>query len=110
MTTPLLKNSASLQDLLQPATRMLTDAGIPDGRREAETLIAHALSCARLDLYRAGLQAYRDHRFTEAMTQFERALTHRDDGPARVYFRRARTFARNPPPEEWDGVHDLVLK
>ena len=55
MTTPLLKNSASLQDLLQPATRMLTDAGIPDGRREAETLIAHALSCARLDLYRAGL-------------------------------------------------------
>jgi release factor glutamine methyltransferase len=42
-----------LQDLLQTATRALTDAGIPDGRREAETLIAHCLNCTRLDLYRA---------------------------------------------------------
>ena len=44
-----------LQDLLQTATRALTNAGIPDGRREAETLIAHILNCTRLDLYRADL-------------------------------------------------------
>ncbi len=42
-----------LQDLLQTATRALTDAGIPDGRREAETLIAYLLNGTRLDLYRA---------------------------------------------------------
>jgi release factor glutamine methyltransferase len=42
-----------LQTLLQTATRALTEAGIPDGRREAETLIAHLLNCTRLDLYRA---------------------------------------------------------
>lgn len=42
-----------LQNLLQTATRALTEAGIPDGRREAETLIAHLLNCTRLDLYRA---------------------------------------------------------
>jgi len=42
-----------LQDLLQTATRALTGAGIPDGRREAETLIAHLLDRPRLDLYRS---------------------------------------------------------
>lgn len=42
-----------LQNLLQTATRALTEAGIPDGRREAETLIAHLLNCSRLDLYRS---------------------------------------------------------
>ena len=41
------------QDWLQTATRTLTEAGIPDGRREAETLIAHILNRPRLDLYRA---------------------------------------------------------
>jgi len=42
-----------LQDRLQAATRTLTEAGIPDGRREAETLFAHILNRPRLDLYRA---------------------------------------------------------
>jgi release factor glutamine methyltransferase len=42
-----------LQDWLLTATRTLTEAGIPDGRREAETLIAHILNRPRLDLYRA---------------------------------------------------------
>ncbi len=42
-----------LQNLLQTATRRLTEAGISDGRREAETLIAFILNCTRLDLYRA---------------------------------------------------------
>ncbi|HET6465712.1 MAG TPA: peptide chain release factor N(5)-glutamine methyltransferase [Nitrospiria bacterium] len=42
-----------LQDWLQTATRILTEAGIPDGRREAETLIAHIMNRPRLDLYRA---------------------------------------------------------
>ncbi|MBI3596617.1 MAG: peptide chain release factor N(5)-glutamine methyltransferase [Nitrospirae bacterium] len=41
------------QDLLRTATRALIEAGIPDGRREAETLIAHILNRPRLDLYRA---------------------------------------------------------
>jgi release factor glutamine methyltransferase len=42
-----------LQDWLLSATRTLTEAGIPDGRREADTLIAHILNRPRLDLYRA---------------------------------------------------------
>jgi release factor glutamine methyltransferase len=42
-----------IQGFLQTATRRLTDAGIPDGRREAETLIAFILNCTRLELYRA---------------------------------------------------------
>jgi release factor glutamine methyltransferase len=42
-----------LQELLRTATHRLTEAGIPDGRREAETLIAETLTCTRLDLYRA---------------------------------------------------------
>jgi release factor glutamine methyltransferase len=53
MTIRLKKNSLSLQELLRTATHVLTEAGIPDGRREAEALIAHFLTCTRLDLYRA---------------------------------------------------------
>lgn len=41
-----------IQDLLQTATRSLTDAGIPDSRREAESLIGHILGRTRLELYR----------------------------------------------------------
>jgi release factor glutamine methyltransferase len=41
-----------IQDLLQTATRSLTEAGIPDGRREAESLIGHVLGRTRLELYR----------------------------------------------------------
>jgi len=41
------------QGFLQTAARRLTEAGIPDGRREAETLMAFVLNCTRLDLYRA---------------------------------------------------------
>jgi release factor glutamine methyltransferase len=41
-----------IQELLQTATRSLTEAGIPDGRRETEALIGHILRRTRLDLYR----------------------------------------------------------
>lgn len=42
-----------VQDILQAATHSLTNAGIPDGRREAEAVIGHILGRTRLDLYRA---------------------------------------------------------
>jgi release factor glutamine methyltransferase len=41
-----------IQGILQTAADRLTDAGIPDGRREAEALIAFILNCTRLELYR----------------------------------------------------------
>jgi release factor glutamine methyltransferase len=41
-----------IRDLLQNATQRLTDSGIPEGRREAEAILAHALECKRLDIYR----------------------------------------------------------
>ena len=41
------------QNVLKMATRALTDAGLPEARREAETLLAHVLGRTRLDLYRS---------------------------------------------------------
>jgi len=44
--------SRGIREILQDATRQLTDADIPDGRREAEVIMAHVLKKERLDLYR----------------------------------------------------------
>jgi len=41
-----------IRDLLQDATQKLTDSGIPEGRREVEAILVHALRCERLDIYR----------------------------------------------------------
>ena len=42
-----------IQTLLRAASSSLTRAGIPDSRREVETILAHVLGLTRLDLYRA---------------------------------------------------------
>ena len=49
-----------LDACLRTAGLRLRAAGISDGRREAEWLLAHALGCSRLDLYRSNRTAATD--------------------------------------------------
>lgn len=49
-----------------------------------------------------GYEAYRARRFDDAARRLEAGA--RADGPSRVFFERCRTFLREPPPDDWDGV------
>jgi adenylate cyclase len=58
-----------------------------------------------LSSYGAGLEAYRQQRWDDALGLFAecRALAP-DDGPALTMAARARIYQATPPPEDWDGV------
>jgi len=58
----------------------------------------------RQDFARA-LELYRQGRFPEAGAGFEAILmANPEDGPARVFRDRCRTFVEAPPPPDWDTV------
>jgi adenylate cyclase len=57
-----------------------------------------------------GLQLYREQRWTEAASAFDRALQlDSDDGPSRVFADRCGYY-RAHAPEIWDGVHAMRFK
>ncbi len=59
----------------------------------------------------AGLRAYRDQRWDEALLLFEQIIArHPGDGPARVFAERCRRFRAQPPPPQWDGVFEMKSK
>ena len=65
----------------------------------------------RVAHYDAGLAAYRQQDFPAALACFEQALAiDPEDGPARTYRERCRAFLIDPPPADWDGVHQLTDK
>lgn len=53
----------------------------------------------------AGLAAYRERRFAEAVAAFERVLDERaNDHPSALYIRRSRALLKDPPPPDWEAV------
>lgn len=61
--------------------------------------------------FAAGIAAYRQRRWDEAMTVFRAVLALRpDDGPAALYTERCRTMQASPPGAEWDGVTVMDVK
>jgi adenylate cyclase len=63
-----------------------------------------------LALYAVALEAYRAHRWDQALTLFERALASwPEDGPSRAMAQRCRIYRRTPPAESWDGAFDQTL-
>jgi adenylate cyclase len=61
--------------------------------------------------YAAGLEAYRQKVWNDALALFAEALAEcPDDGPARTLRGRCEAFRQTPPPEEWAGVFDQVFK
>ena len=61
--------------------------------------------------YAAGLEAYRQQRWADALGLFEAALAlWQGDGPARTMADRCQIYQKTPPPEEWDGVFEALHK
>ena len=64
-----------------------------------------------LERFAAGLHAYRDQRWDEAMAAFSAVLEVRpDDGPSRLYLERCRERSARAPEPNWDGVTVMESK
>jgi adenylate cyclase len=65
-----------------------------------------AFSC-----YAAGLAAYRERRWDEALELFTQSLSlWSGDGPSRTMADRCQIYQKTPPSEEWDGVFEATHK
>jgi adenylate cyclase len=61
--------------------------------------------------YAAGLEAYRQQFWDEALGLFQESLTlWQQDGPSRIMAERCLVYQETPPPEEWDGVYEATKK
>jgi adenylate cyclase len=64
-----------------------------------------------LALYGAGMKAYREQRWNEALALFEQASSAwPQDGPSRTMAERCRTYQAAPPGDGWDGVFEQTLR
>jgi adenylate cyclase len=64
-----------------------------------------------LDLFAAGLAAYRKRRWGEAVTALNAVLAaYPHDGPAMLYLERCRAMLETPPAAEWDAVTVMEAK
>jgi adenylate cyclase len=61
--------------------------------------------------YAAGLDAYRQQRWSEALGLFRESLASwRADGPSQTMAQRCQMYQKTPPPEEWEGVFEALYK
>jgi adenylate cyclase len=61
--------------------------------------------------YAAGLEAYRQKVWVEALALFEDAIRIcPEEGPARTLAERCEVHQKTPPPEDWDGVFEQAFK
>ena len=64
-----------------------------------------------LAAYAAGIDAYRQQSWDEALGLFGQALVlWPEDGPSRTMAERSRMYHASPPPEGWDGVFEQLEK
>jgi adenylate cyclase len=58
-----------------------------------------------LEKFAAGLEAYRQQSWEDALGLFEQSLVlWPGDGPSRIMAERCRIYREAPPPKDWDGV------
>ena len=63
------------------------------------------------DTFATALQKYREQKWTEAEKEFRNCLAIRkNDGPSLEFLTRIATFARTPPPKDWNGVWQTASK
>jgi adenylate cyclase len=61
--------------------------------------------------YAAGLQAYRERHWDEALQLFKQSLMlWPEDGPSRTMTDRCLIYQKAPPPEDWGGVYEATHK
>lgn len=62
-------------------------------------------------LYAAGLGAYRERRWGEALKAFNESIRLWPcDGPSMTMAERCQIYQNTPPPEDWDGVFEAMHK
>lgn len=60
---------------------------------------------AFITAFEAGLRAYRERQWSDAIAEFEKAQTYYpNDYPSELYLNRIRNFQASPPGKEWKGV------
>jgi adenylate cyclase len=90
---------------LDPVTlyELVASRGTPEG--DAPDL------AERLDLFARGRACYRERRWRDAKTVFEKLVERwPDDGPARMYVNRCREYMVAGPEQDWDGVYVMTHK
>jgi len=66
---------------------------------------------AILPLFNQGLQYYSNREWDEALACFEKVLRIREeDGPSLTYRLRCIDYQFQPPPDNWDGVYEMLSK
>jgi len=64
-----------------------------------------------LSLFNQGLQYYSNREWDEALACFEKVLRIREkDGPSMTYRLRCIDYQFQPPPDNWDGVYEMLSK
>jgi len=88
------------------------DSVVVEGHTHAEIIFEILANSGQLtpqlstlrDSYAKGLAAYRERRFDDAIGAFEAALRAMPgDGPSIALINRIKSFAEDPPPQDWDG-------
>jgi len=66
---------------------------------------------AILPLFNQGLQYYSNRKWKEALDCFEKVLRIREkDGPSLTYRQRCSDYQLQSPPDNWDGVYEMLSK
>ncbi len=61
-------------------------------------------------IFEEGLELYRKRRWETAEQRFAFLKEKYRDGASEVFLRRVELFKSNPPPQDWDGVFNLMVK
>ena len=79
-------------------------------RAAAATSLPHEQQKA-FSAYAAGLEAYRDQHWDDALGFFQESLSlWRGDIPSQTMLARCQFYREVPPPKEWDGVFEALHK
>lgn len=66
---------------------------------------------ALLPLFNQGLQYYSNQKWEEAIACFKKALQiNKHDGPSLTFCQRCIDYQFQPPPDNWDGVYEMLSK
>lgn len=60
--------------------------------------------------YEKGMTDYLSRHWEEAIAAFSDCLEQREDQACRILIERCRTYEVKPPPEDWNGVFEMVSK
>lgn len=65
----------------------------------------------KLKTFNAGLTAFEEKEWGEAQKLFKQVLAgFPEDGPSKLYLKRATDFMKKPPRRDWDGVYNMDSK